>query len=78
MAAWAKAPIEVSAQVSPTRSATLAPIQTEARTVQVQNYASREASAKDLEKFEGGSTTVWIGGSTLVIVLLVILVVVLI
>jgi hypothetical protein len=43
-----------------------------------QDYASREASAKGQEQFEGGSTTVWIGGSTLVVVLLVILIVVLI
>lgn len=78
MSASAKAPGEISAQVSQARSATPAPVPTEARTTKGQDYASREASAKGLEKFEGGSTTVWIGGSTLVIVLLVILIVVLI
>jgi hypothetical protein len=51
---------------------------TEARTSQAQEYASREASAASQAKFEGGSTVVWIGGSTLVIILLVILIVVVI
>jgi hypothetical protein len=78
MNALAKAPGEISAQVVQTLPATPAPIPTEARTTKGQDYASREASAKGLEKFEGGSTTVWIGGSTLVVVLLVILIVVLI
>ena len=78
MNASAKAPGEISAQVVQTLPATPAPIPTEARTTKGQDYAAREASAKGLEKFEGGSTTVWIGGSTLVVVLLVILIVVLI
>ena len=78
ISASAKAPGEISAQVSQSRPAAPAPIPTEARTTKGQDYASREASAKGLEKFEGGSTTVWIGGSTLVVVLLVILIVVLI
>jgi hypothetical protein len=78
MSASAKAPGEISAQVSETRPATPAPIPTEARTTKGQDYASREASAKGQEKFEGGSTTVWVGGSTAVVVLLVILIVVLI
>ena len=77
ISASAKTPGEISAQVSQTRPATPAPIPTEARTAKVQDYASREASAKGLQKFEGGSTTIWIGGSTVVIVLLVVLIVVL-
>jgi hypothetical protein len=77
MSASAKAPAENGAQVSQTRLATPAPVPTEARTTKGQDYASREASAKGLEKFEGGSTTIWIGGSTAVIVLLVVLIVVL-
>jgi hypothetical protein len=75
-AAWAKAPGQISAEVSPIRPATPVPMPTEARTSQGQEYASREASAASQAKFEGGSTTVWIGGSTLVIVLLLILIVV--
>ena len=78
MSASAKAPGENSAQVAQILPATPAPIPTEARTTKGQDYTSREANAKGLEKFEGGSTTVWIGGSTLVVVLLVILIVVLI
>jgi hypothetical protein len=78
VSASAKAPGEISAQVLQTRSATPAPIPTEARTTKGRDYASREASAKGQEKFEGGSTTVWVGGSSLVIVLLVVLIVVLI
>ena len=78
MSASAKAPGENSAQVAQILPATPAPIPTEARTTKGQDYAAREASAKGLEKFEGGSTTVWIGGSTLVVVLLVVLIVVLI
>ena len=77
MSASAKAPGESSTQVSQSRPATPAPIPTEARTTKGQDYASREASAKGLEKFEGGSTTVWVGGSAVVVVLLVILIVVL-
>ena len=71
--AWAKAPGEISAQVSPTRTASPAAT----RTAQRQEYASREASAAGQAKFEGGDTTIWIGGSTVVIVLLVVLIVVL-
>lgn len=50
---------------------------TEAQSSQADDYASRELGAKDLEKFEGGSTVV-IGGSALVVVLLVILIIVII
>jgi hypothetical protein len=77
MSASAKAPGEISTQVSEPRPATPAPIPTEARTTKGQDYASREASAKGLEKFEGGSTTIWVGGSVVVVVLLVVLIVVL-
>src|SRR5512140_3271596 len=73
--AWAKAPGQISAQVSPARPATPVPMPTEARTSQGQEYASREASAASQAKFEGGSTVIWIGGGTLVIVLLVVLIV---
>jgi uncharacterized membrane protein len=42
-------------------------------------YAAREvASAAKVEKFKGGGTAVYIGGSTLVVVLLVVLIVILI
>ena len=78
MSASAQAPGEISAQVVQTRTTTPAPVSTEARAPKGQDYASREASAKGLEKFEGGSTVVWVGGSTLVVVLLVVLIVVLI
>jgi hypothetical protein len=78
LGAEAKASAETSTQVVPTQPGTLAPISTEGRSAQAQNYASREASAKGLEKFEGGSTTIWIGGSAVVVVLLVVLIVVLI
>ena len=44
-----------------------------------QAYAAREiASAPRVEKFQGGGTAVYIGGSTVVIVLLVVLIVLLI
>ncbi len=78
MGAWAKAPAENSAQVLRTRPGATAPIATEARAASGQDYASREASAKDLEKFEGGSTTVVfaVGGSVLVVVLIVVLILV--
>lgn len=78
MSASAKAPGEVSAQVSVPRPAAFAPIPSEARTMKGQDYASREASAKGQEKFEGGSTTVWIGGSAVVVILLVVLILVLV
>lgn len=42
------------------------------------HYAAREAQAKHLEKFQGGSTTVVIGTSTIIIVLLIVLILVLI
>lgn len=42
-----------------------------------QSYASREAKAKDLEKFKGGDMVI-IGSSTLVIVLVVLLILVII
>jgi hypothetical protein len=76
--AWAKAPQEIQAQVSPTQLEPLAPVPAQAQTSQGQVYASREASAPNQSRFEGGSTVVWVGGSTVVIVLLVILIVVLI
>ena len=75
--AWAKAPGEISAQVSPTLPARQAASPAATRTAQRQEYASREASAAGQAKFEGGDTTIWIGGSTVVIVLLVVLIVVL-
>jgi hypothetical protein len=78
--AWANAPSENSAQIAQTRPATTAPIATEARAAEGQDYASREAKAKGLEKFEGGSTTVVLvaGGSTLLVILIVVLIIVLI
>ena len=75
---WAKAPEETRAQVSPTQFAPQAPVPAQGRTLQGQEYASREASSPNQSKFEGGSTVIWVGGSTVVIVLLVILIVVLI
>jgi len=78
--AWANAPGENSAQILRGRPAVTASIATEARAPKDQDYASREASAKGLEKFEGGSTTViWVaGGSTLVVILIVVLIIVII
>jgi hypothetical protein len=78
--AWANAPGENSAQILRGRPAVTASIATEARAPQDQDYAPREASAKGLEKFEGGSTTViWVaGGSTLVVILIVVLIIVII
>jgi len=78
--AGANAPGENSAQILRGRPAVTASIATEARAPQDQDYASREASAKGLEKFEGGSTTViWVaGGSTLVVILIVVLIIVII
>jgi hypothetical protein len=78
--AWANAPGENSAQILRTRPVATDSMVTEARVPQGQDYASREASAKGLEKFEGGSTTViWVaGGSTLVVVLIVVLIIVII
>ena len=75
--AWASPPGENSAQTLRSRPAAAAPMATEARAVEGQDYASREASAKGLEKFEGGSTTVVLvaGGSTLVVVLVVVLII---
>ena len=75
--AGANAPGENSAQILRGRPAVTASIATEAPAPQGQDYASREASAKGLEKFEGGSTTViWVaGGSTLVVVLVVVLII---
>jgi len=79
-AVWAKAPVPGSAEVSRTRpasAATHAPTTADPRSSQ-QAYAAREASAISQEKFEGGDSTIWIGGSTVVIVLLVVLIAVLI
>lgn len=42
------------------------------------HYAAREAQAKHLENFQGGSTTVVISTSTIIIVLLIVLILVLI
>ena len=78
--ALASAPGENSAQIQRTPPVATASVATEARMPQGQDYASREAIAKGLEKFEGGSTTViWVaGGSTLVVVLIVVLILVII
>jgi hypothetical protein len=78
--AWANAPGENSAQILRGRPAVTASIATEARAPQDQDYASREASAKGLEKFEGGSTTVVLatGGSVLLVVLIVVVIIVVI
>jgi cobalamin biosynthesis Mg chelatase CobN len=40
-------------------------------------YATREAAKPELARFKGGGTSLYIGGSTLVIVLLVVLLIVL-
>jgi len=78
-AVWAHAPSENSAQVLRTRPGATAPTVTEASAASGQDYASREASAKGLEKFEGGSTVIWVaGGSTLVVILIVVLIIVII
>ena len=42
------------------------------------DYATREAAAPELGKFQGGSVVVFLGGGTLVVVLVVLLVVLLI
>jgi hypothetical protein len=78
--AWANAPGDNSAQVLRTRPAAPASIATEARPASGQDYASREAKAKGLEKFEGGSTTVVLvaGGTTLLVILIVVLIIVII
>jgi hypothetical protein len=76
--AWANAPGENSAQILRTHPAPAAPLVTEARAPEGQDYASREAKAKGQEKFEGGSTTVVFvtGGTVLVVILIVVLIVV--
>jgi hypothetical protein len=78
--ALAEAPGESSAQLLPSPLTTEAPIAPEVRMSQGRDYASREESAKGLEKFEGGSTTVVLatGGSVLLVVLIVVLIVVVI
>lgn len=78
--ASAEAPGESSAQVLPSPLTTEAPIAPEVRMSQVQDYASREANAKGLEKFEGGSTTVVLAtsGSVLLVVLIVVVIIVVI
>lgn len=78
---WAGPASPSSAEVArtpATSSATKPPATPSARPTPRQAYAEREASAATQEKFEGGASTVWIGGSTLVIVLLVVLIVLLI
>ena len=42
------------------------------------DYATREAAAPELGKFQGGSVVVFLGGGTLVVVLVVVLIVLLI
>lgn len=67
---------ETSTRVRATPVETVAP--TGAKVARDRDYASREVSARGLEKFEGGDTTVVFGGGLLVVVLIVILIVVLI
>lgn len=78
--AWAKSPGEGSPQVLQTSSNATAQIANVAPRPEDKDYASREAKAKGLEKFEGGSTTVVLvaGGGTLVVVLIVVLIIVII
>ena len=78
--AWAKSPGEESPHVVQLRSNATDPIANATPRPEDKDYASREAKAKGLEKFEGGSTTVVLvaGGSTLLIVLIVVLIVVII
>ncbi|MBC8133632.1 MAG: hypothetical protein H7X95_11675, partial [Deltaproteobacteria bacterium] len=53
----------VAAQVQPVRKAgTDVATSTEGASTQAREYAAREASAKNLEQFQGGATTVVIGG----------------
>lgn len=77
-AVWAGGPGPNGAHVArASHRATPATDTRDAKTAQQQAYAAREASATEQAKFEGGST-IWIGGSTLVVVLLVILIVILV
>jgi len=56
-----------------------APVVAHQSPTSARTYAAREvASAAKVEKFKGGGTAVYIGGSTLVVVLLVVLIVLLI
>ena len=63
-----------------TQSTPTAPLSRGIQPATSPDYASREAKAKGLEKFEGGSTTVVLvaGGSTLLVILIVVLIIVLI
>lgn len=68
-------------QVDTSRGAvvgTVAPSPQGASSTQAREYAAREASAKELEKFVGGETSIVIGGSALVVILLIVLIIVLI
>jgi hypothetical protein len=76
-AVWAKTASPSSAEISRTRPATRLATAADSPTAQRQAYAARETTAATQEKFEGGDSTIWIGGSTVVIVLLVVLIVVL-
>jgi cobalamin biosynthesis Mg chelatase CobN len=51
--------------------------QTSTSTSTASTYATREAAKPELARFKGGGTSLYIGGSTLVIVLLVVLLIVL-
>ena len=80
-AAWAKTQTPSrteTSHISPAKPATRLATATDARATQRQEYAAREASATTQEKFQGGDSTIWIGGSTVVIILLVVLIIVLI
>ena len=79
--ALAMSPPANSAQVLQTAPAATDPnttaATTKAGTAQDQDYASREANAKGVDKFEGGSTVIVLGGTGLAVIVLVIVLIVL-
>gem|GEM_PF-2050628 len=84
--AWARSAVPVPAQTetsapighpSAPEGAPATTIPASGSPQQSPEYASREARARDLEKFEGGSTTVVIGSSALVLILVVVIILVL-
>jgi len=76
--AWAKSNGEDSPPALQIRSNATALSANAAPKPDDKDYASREAKAKGLEKFEGGSTTIVLaaGGGTLLVVLIVVLIIV--
>lgn len=62
---------------TPARAAESTPPPETAVATEEEQYAAREAKDKDVANFQGGRSTIVIGGSTLGIVLLIILLVIL-